>query len=74
MTAQDREQVGYLISGTTGLRFECVYCATDLRCRVYRANIGIYSQQCASCGELIVVGLNKADGSGPLNLFETDLS
>ena len=39
-------------------------------CAVYRVNIGVYSQDCHVCGRLIVEGVMKADGSGPLCIFE----
>ncbi len=67
---ESKEPIGYLKRGY----FYCPACFVDdlpdKPCPVYRVNIGIYSQQCVSCKRLIVDGAKKADGSGPLNLFE----
>lgn len=66
----EHKPVGFLLRG----KFLCPTCAFPQRGNlvpVYRVNIGIYSQQCASCKTLVVDGVKKADGS-PLNLFEEE--
>lgn len=74
--------IGYLVDGKFACT-DCAEVPTDNEfgrdaylfedgkhhCPVYRINIGIYSQQCSICKKLVVDGVKKADGSGPLNLF-----
>lgn len=68
----DNTHIGYLSPDDTS--FVCLNCASDrvvqYNCKCYRVNIGIYSQQCSVCKRLVIDGVKRGDGKGPLNLFD----
>jgi hypothetical protein len=68
----DNTVVGTL-SRTDG-GFSCLSCRPvemiDDPCKVFGVNVRPYSVVCHRCGALIVDGVKKADGSGPLCIYD----
>ncbi len=52
--------------------FFCTECSRHMRglTSVYNVNIGIYSQECACCRNVIVAGATRAADGGPLSVFD----
>jgi hypothetical protein len=71
----DNDHIGYLSNGN---EFRCIPCAEqhgDTHCKVFRVNIGIYSQTCCQCKKLVIDGVKKSlPPHGPLNLFDGGLN
>ena len=75
MCTNDNDRIGWIMADGN---LSCRACAGSLVASgcvpipvpVYVVNIRPYSQTCHSCGYLLVDGLKKRDGSGPLCLFD----
>lgn len=70
--AFDNTVIGTLCRTDGG--FSCLECrpveTINDPCRVYGVNVRPYSVVCHRCGALVVDGIKKSDGSGPLCLYD----